>query len=205
MLCEYGCGNEANYILSNGVKCCSNSYNSCPAVKEKNSISCKKAYETRKRKSGKEQYKALSEEVKDKMRWNKGLYLESQKDVFHEFSIKSNAYIKQRLLNEQLIEYKCSICKISHWLGEELILELDHINGIGNDNRLENLRLLCPNCHSQTDTFRGRNKNNGATKVSDKDLLEALHSSPNIRTALIKVGLAPKGDNYSRCKRLLKN
>ena len=53
-------------------------------------------------------------------------------------------------------EYKCEICGISEWQGKELSLQLDHINGINNDNRIENLRLLCPNCHSQTETFSGR-------------------------------------------------
>jgi len=47
----------------------------------------------------------------------------------------------------------CAICGITDWLGQSLSLHLDHINGINNDNRLENLRLLCPNCHSQTDTY----------------------------------------------------
>lgn len=55
------------------------------------------------------------------------------------------------------MEYKCAICGISEWLGNPLSLQLDHINGISNDHRLENLRLVCPNCHSQTETFAGRN------------------------------------------------
>lgn len=68
--------------------------------------------------------------------------------------------LKQEIIKKDLIEYKCSIeaCGISEWLGERISLHLDHINGINNDNRLENLRFLCPNCHSQTETFSGRNK-----------------------------------------------
>ena len=66
--------------------------------------------------------------------------------------------LKRRLLKEERIEYKCAICGISEWLNKPLSLQLDHINGINNDHRIENLRFLCPNCHSQTDTYAGKNK-----------------------------------------------
>jgi Zn finger protein HypA/HybF involved in hydrogenase expression len=65
--------------------------------------------------------------------------------------------LKRRLLSKNYFEYKCSLCHISEWNGMNLSLQLDHINGIHSDNRIENLRLLCPNCHSQTETFCGRN------------------------------------------------
>lgn len=58
-----------------------------------------------------------------------------------------------------MIEYKCSFCgNIGKWLDTEMSLELDHINGINNDNRIENLRYLCPNCHAITKTYCGKNK-----------------------------------------------
>ena len=67
--------------------------------------------------------------------------------------------LKQRLLNQNYLDYKCSICgNTGIWNNKKLTLQLDHINGINNDNRIENLRLLCPNCHSQTKTFSGKNK-----------------------------------------------
>jgi 5-methylcytosine-specific restriction endonuclease McrA len=52
---------------------------------------------------------------------------------------------------------QCEACGISTWLGAPLTLALHHVNGDRLDNRLENLQLLCPNCHSQTPTFAGRN------------------------------------------------
>lgn len=57
--------------------------------------------------------------------------------------------------------YACECCGISEWNGKEITLQVDHINGLANDNSIENLRLICPNCHSQSDTFSGRNKGQG--------------------------------------------
>jgi transposase-like protein len=65
--------------------------------------------------------------------------------------------LKRRLVREGLKQSKCEQCGISVWLGQPLSLALHHINDDGHDNRLENLQLLCPNCHSQTENFAGRN------------------------------------------------
>ena len=66
-------------------------------------------------------------------------------------------HVKRRLIRLGLKENRCERCGISEWRGALLSLALHHINGDGRDNRLENLQLLCPNCHSQTDNFAGRN------------------------------------------------
>jgi 5-methylcytosine-specific restriction endonuclease McrA len=73
--------------------------------------------------------------------------------VFVENSPVNVGYRLVRRLRRLGWEYVCQICGVSEWLGKPLRLHLDHINGISNDNRLENLRFLCPNCHSQTTTY----------------------------------------------------
>ena len=74
-------------------------------------------------------------------------------------STYSRTNLKPRLISENILEYKCIECgNTGEWNGKPITLQLDHVNGVYNDNRVENLRFLCPNCHSQTDTFRSKNK-----------------------------------------------
>lgn len=112
------------------------------------------------------------------------------------------AALKKYMLEDLHIPNKCAICSISQWQGKDLVLELDHIDGNSSNNDISNLRLLCPNCHSQTDTFRGRSINTGKQKVSDEDIINALKTTENVRQALIKLGLSPKGANYARAYKL---
>lgn len=66
--------------------------------------------------------------------------------------------LRKRLIVEGYKESKCEICHIDNWLDKKLSFELDHIDGNRYNNHLDNLRIICPNCHSQTNTYRGRNK-----------------------------------------------
>ena len=72
----------------------------------------------------------------------------------------SSTKLKSRLIEAGIKQWKCEIidCGISTWLGEPITLELDHINGNNSDHRLENVRILCPNCHSQTPTYRSKKR-----------------------------------------------
>lgn len=74
--------------------------------------------------------------------------------------------LKKRLLREGVLSEECSECGSGPvWNGKPLTLQLDHTNGVSDDHRLENLRILCPNCHTQTLTYAGRNKPPAPTKV----------------------------------------
>jgi hypothetical protein len=122
---------------------------------------------------------------------------------FQENTYPSNKWLRKAVKTYLNFEYKCSICFISDWNNKPIVLEIDHINGINSDNRAENLRYVCPNCHSQTSTYKGKNINSGFVKVADDELIDAYNTEGNIRKALIKVGLSPRGANYSRMYKLL--
>lgn len=80
--------------------------------------------------------------------------------ILTEHSRHLSGFVKKRLLAANMLAEKCALCGIGPlWNTKPLVLQLDHINGRNDDNRFMNLRLLCPNCHSQTETFTGRNNN----------------------------------------------
>ena len=75
----------------------------------------------------------------------------------NEYKIGSNA-LRKRLIREGLKDHKCECCGITEWNGKPAPLELDHIDGNHYNNNIDNLQILCPNCHAQTDTYRGKNR-----------------------------------------------
>lgn len=101
--------------------------------------------------------------------WPAGIIRRGRKSTYHKlddifagkFPKTSSYKLKLKLFNEKIKENKCEICGVSEWQNKPISCELDHIDGNSKNHELANLRILCPNCHSQTDTFRnkrGKNK-----------------------------------------------
>lgn len=104
--------------------------------------------------------------------WNKGKKIGRHpnwdikyplENILVENSTYGRTHLKKRLISEGIIEYRCSCCGLGpEWNGKPMPLILDHINGINNDNRIENLRFVCSNCDTQLETYKSKNiKNNG--------------------------------------------
>lgn len=100
----------------------------------------------------------ITRNIREKRQKNFSLrYKISSDKILVENSTYVNTHIlKKRLIKEGLLLNNCYICKIDSWNGKFLSLQMDHINGNKTDNRIENLRLLCPNCHSQTINYAGK-------------------------------------------------
>jgi hypothetical protein len=119
-----------------------------------------------------------------------------------ELKVRYGGSFKLRLLERNILENKCSRCDIQEWLGEKISLELDHIDGDNWNNKRENIRLLCPNCHAITDNYKGKNikkKNNKEPKKGivfyKKDIIELYKKGFNILQILKKLDLNV-GGNY---------
>jgi len=106
------------------------------------------------------------------MGWNKGMNNPnnnalSKKQFIDTYLIKNSPYIpsdrlKKYCIKFKVLDYKCVVCgNDGVWYDKKITLQIDHINGVRNDNRLINLRILCPNCHSQTETYAGKRNNYG--------------------------------------------
>ncbi len=97
--------------------------------------------------------------------WNQGVrytplrQAQPLSEILVEHSAFVNAnHLRERLLREGLKQHRCECCGNTEWQGKPIPLELHHVNAVRDDQRLENLQLLCPNCHALTDNYRGKNK-----------------------------------------------
>lgn len=85
--------------------------------------------------------------------------IETKDILVKDSTYKDATKLKKRLIEEGIKEHRCEGCKRTEWEGAPIPLQIHHVNGVHNDNRLENIQLLCPNCHSLTDIYAGKNAN----------------------------------------------
>lgn len=130
--------------------------------------------------------------------WNKGQH---DYTSFTLNSYKKNGKSTAKALID-LRGHKCECCGISEWLGQPINLEVHHIDGDRTNNTLENLQLLCPNCHSYTPTFT---KKGDKREKTDEEFVNALLANTSIHKALIALDLTPSGGNYTRARKLIED
>lgn len=174
-LCDSGCGNPANYFSpGTGRFRCLPSANSCPANRKKNSQGLKQAHKDGKVQSFTDIHRQRSVESHRK---NLVQNLPFEKLGYH--------LRKKIVLEDQ--GYSCLHCGLDTWLGQAITLELDHIDGNRNNHIRSNLRCLCPNCHSQTTTWK--TGQNGKRRCTDDEIVNAYDETKSISGTLKKLGM----------------
>ena len=127
-----------------------------------------------------------------------------RKDNYDYTRFQSNSKIHSSNALAALIHLrgrKCENCGLEQWQGQDIPLQVHHIDGNHYNNVLDNLQILCPNCHAQTDTYAGKNKNR--ISVSDKEFVDALQESNSIYDAIKKLGISSGKYAYERANKLI--
>ena len=114
------------------------------------------------------------------------------------------SYLKKKIIKNNLLEYKCSECGLKDsWNFKPLCLQLDHINGIRYDNRIENLRFLCPNCHSQQITSNRPIDKRWNSKITEESVKCNADNASSYREILLRLNVADSSANYKKVKSVL--
>jgi len=119
-----------------------------------------------------------------------------------EFPFYGRNHLKKRLLQEKIFENKCSICGLTEWLGKPITCHLDHIDGNPINHKLSNLRMLCPNCHSQTETYSNKLKRK-KKHYTKEEFIKAVESSFSYMEVKRKLNLSIDSPNKSIKKMML--
>ena len=192
------CGVKHKGVYGSGRFCCLSCANVRPLTKEVKEKISKSMALWIKENPGKS--KLFSKEVIEK-RSRRRRKLVKKKLLESDFKTLSSRSKKNKLILE---DNSCKICGLTKWRNKKITLHFDHIDGDRNNNKRNNLRLICPNCHSQTETYCGKNKKNKIKKnYSSKKIARVFKKQGNIRQTLLALDLSPKGSNYESVKRSL--
>lgn len=126
-------------------------------------------------------------------------YKKAEDYLYNGSGIQSHA-LKLKLIKEQIFKHECSRCKLSEWQDVPIPLELDHIDGEHTNNELNNLRLLCPNCHALTDTYRAKNKKTVRSKAEIEKIISEIPESEPPKIKKVKKPKVLKVPNVKTCK-----
>lgn len=121
-------------------------------------------------------------------------------EIFKENSTIDRNYAKQCILRHEIFKYECRKCGCDGtWQDEKLTLHIEHKNGVNNDHRLTNLEFLCPNCHSQTSTFGGKNSHKRNEVSINVKLLEEKSIQKMQILEEVKNKILNSGINFNKC------
>ena len=169
-LCDSGCGQTAQYFSKDtGRYRCLKSANSCPANKAKNSKGLKKAH-------AEGRIPVFTDEMREKS------HISHRRKLVEEKPFEELGHILRKKIVMEEQDYKCLHCDLDEWMGLRITLELDHIDGNNKNNVRSNLRCLCPNCHSITDTWK--QGQNGKRKRTDDEIIEAWNKTGTLNATL---------------------
>jgi 5-methylcytosine-specific restriction endonuclease McrA len=169
-ICDLGCGQAAQFFsITTGRYRCAEYATQCPSVRKRNSEGLARAHIDGKLKS-------FTNDDRFKSQVSHRVKLQELRP-FEELGYRLR---KNIVLEEQ--NYACLHCELDEWMGMAITLELDHIDGNRNNNRRENLRCLCPNCHSITPTWK--QGQSGRRKCTDEEIVSAFKATGSIGKTL---------------------
>lgn len=186
--CTYGCNQPGIYKFKNGANCCSDKVGRCPSIRKKHKDRMILEHASGVRYKFSINDRKISYETRIKK-------LEALP-----FEQQSSKCRKEIILYEQ--NYKCLFCNLTEWLNKPIVLELDHIDGNHKNNSRTNLRCLCPNCHSQTDTWKKGFKQNNSIKATEVEILEAIKKNNTYSAVLESCNM--KWGSIARVRRIEK-